>query len=158
MVRHLLKIKVYRKLYPELLQVTVPSTGDWQNIGVQSFDWPQDWKEVLCKSTDHSWLRFFSCSTENTTQSFAGMRHGDKKSISFPHCPPSLPRLQLYENVKLNSSLPPSTQLSPSMISASLCCVGKEKKKIFLKFSCCCANLALKLSHFPILVWPGTSV
>lgn len=40
-------------------------------------------------------------------------------------------RLQPYENVKLNSSSPPSSQLSLSMINALLCYRGEENPPVF---------------------------
>lgn len=52
------------------------------------------------------------------------------------------------ENVKLNSSSPPSSQLSLAMINLSLCYLGKTKSPSFDEF-CCCTNLADNL-HFPL--------
>lgn len=74
---------------------------------------------------------FFSCSTEDASQSSASERRGTKLSLtlsSLSHI--SLPTAP--ENVKLNSSLPPSSQLSLSMINVLLCYLGKENPLLLM--------------------------
>lgn len=84
-------------------------------------------------------LPFFSGSTEDASQSSVSERRGPKLSLSFslplflshsvasspfPISHISLPTA--LEKVRLNSSLPPSSQLSLSMINVLLCYLGKE--------------------------------
>lgn len=77
---------------------------------------------------------FFSCLTEDASQSSVSERRGTKLSVTLS----SLSHISLptaLEIVKLISSLPPSSQLSLSMINVLLCYLRKENPLLLMSFA-----------------------